>query len=68
MPGKKNVVNPPLVLLGKTFLPPLHIKVGLMKNFVKSKDKTVSGFEYLRNKFPNVSDAKIKEDIVPQIR
>ena len=57
MPGKKNVVRPPLVLLEKTFLPRLHIKVGLMKNFVKGMDKTGRGFEYLRNKFPNVSDA-----------
>jgi len=33
-------------------------------------DKTVREFEYLRNKFPNVSDAKIKEGIFigPQIR
>ena len=28
-----------------------------MKNFVKGMDKTGRGFEYLRNKFPNVSDA-----------
>jgi len=34
-----------------------------MKNFVKGMDKTGLGFEYLRNKFPNVSDAKIKEGI-----
>ena len=33
-------------------------------------DKTCSGFEYARNKFPNVRDAKIKEGIFigPQIR
>ena len=33
-------------------------------------DKTGRGFEYARNKFPNVSDAKIKERIFigPQIR
>jgi len=33
-------------------------------------DKTGRGFEYVRNKFPNVSDAKIKEGIFigPQIR
>ena len=33
-------------------------------------DKTSRGFEYLRNKFPNVSDTKIKEGIfiVPQVR
>jgi len=63
MTGEKNVVNPPLVLLEKIFLPPLHIKLGLMKNFVKGMDKTSHGFEYLRNQFPNVSDAKIKEGI-----
>jgi len=41
-----------------------------MKNFVKGVDKTGRGFEYLRNKCPNVSDAKIKEGIFigPQIR
>jgi len=33
-------------------------------------DKTGRGFEYVRNKFPNASDAKIKEGIFigPQIR
>jgi len=63
MPGEKNVVNPPLVPSEKIYLPLLHIKLGLMKNFVKGRDKTGRGFEYLRNKFPNVSDAKIKEGI-----
>jgi len=68
--GEKNVVSPLLVLPEKIFLPPLQIKLGLMKNFVKGMDKTGRGFEYLRNKFPNVSDAKIKESIFigPQIR
>jgi len=60
MPGEKHLVNPPLVLPEKIFLPRLHIKMGLMKNFMKGMDKTGRGFEYLRNKFPNVSDAKIK--------
>jgi len=27
-------------------------------------DKTGCGLEYVRNKFPNVSDAKIKEGII----
>jgi len=69
-PGKKNVVSPPLALPEKIYLPPLHIKPGLMKNFVKGMDKTSRGFEYVRNKFPNVSDAKIKEGyfIGPRIR
>jgi len=34
-----------------------------MKNFVKEMDKTGRLFEYVRNKLPNVSDAKIKEGI-----
>ena len=65
-PGEKNVVNPSLVLPEKIYLASLHIKLGLMKTFVKGMDKTGRGFEYLRN----VSDAKIKEGIFigPQIR
>jgi len=48
----------------------LHIKQGLVKNFVKGMDKIGRGFQYVRNKFPNASDAKIKEGIFvgPQIR
>ena len=34
-PGEKNVVNPPLVLPEKMYLPLLHIKLGLMKSFEK---------------------------------
>jgi hypothetical protein len=54
----------------KICLPLLHIKLGLMKNFVKGMDITRCGFEYVRIKFPNVSDAKIKEVmfIEPHIR
>jgi len=55
---------------GEKYLLPLQIKLGFMKNVVKGMDKTVCGFEYVRNKFPNVSDANIKEGIfiAPQIR
>ena len=31
-PRENNVVNPPIVLLEKIFLPPLHIKLRLMKD------------------------------------
>jgi hypothetical protein len=34
--------------------------MGLMKNSVKRMDKTGRGFEYVRNKFPDVSEAKFK--------
>jgi hypothetical protein len=69
MPGEKNVINPPLVLPEKIYLPPLHINLGLMKNFAKGMDKTGCGFEYVRNKFPNVTQKSRRvylED--PQIR
>ena len=45
-PGEKNVVKPPLVLPEKIFPLPLHIKMGLMKNFAKGMVKTSRGFEY----------------------
>ncbi|CAH1111013.1 unnamed protein product [Psylliodes chrysocephalus] len=51
-------------------LPPLHIKLGMMKQFVKALDKENSSFQYLCQKFPRLSDAKIKEGVFdgPQIR
>ena len=41
-----------------------------MKNFVKARNKHGKSFKYLRDKFPELSDAKWKDDIFtePQIR
>ena len=41
-----------------------------MKNLVKSMNKQDKGFEYLRDEFPKLSDAELKESIFtgPQIR
>ena len=60
----------PLVPADRVFLPPLHIKLGLMKNFVKALPKNGEGFKYLSHKFPSVSDAKMKAGVLvgPQIR
>lgn len=68
-PGKDNVINKTLVESSKVILPALHVKLGLMKNFVKAMDKTGEAFLYLRKKFPRLSEAKIKEGIFvgPQI-
>ena len=68
-PGFKNVLNEPLVDPSKVLIPPLHIKLGLMKNFVKSMDKEGEGFKHLHEKFPKLSDAKLREGIFvgPQI-
>ena len=54
----------------KVLLPPLHIKLGLMKQFVKALPWEGEGFTYLCRKFPGLSDAKIKEGVFvgPDIR
>ena len=69
IPGQKNVKHEALCNPKNVYLPPLHIKLGLMKNFVKAMDNS-PGFMYLKQKFPKISDAKIKEGIFvgPQIR
>jgi len=61
--GEKNVQHPALAEWHKILLPPLHIKLGLMKNFVKAMDRTVSAFKYLAEKFPQLSEAKIEEGV-----
>lgn len=43
---------PPIVELKNN--PPLHIKLGLMKNFVKSLDMTKPAFAYMRAKYTSV--------------
>ncbi|GBN51091.1 hypothetical protein AVEN_85974-1 [Araneus ventricosus] len=65
-----NEENEPLFTSEKSLLSPLHIKLGLMKNFVKAMDCGESGFQYLLLKFPKVSKTKIKEGIFvgPQFR
>ncbi|UYV75153.1 hypothetical protein LAZ67_12002678 [Cordylochernes scorpioides] len=69
-PGYKNIANLPLIDSENIYLPPLHIKLGLMKNFVKAMDRNASGFAYLKQKISSISEAKIKEGIFvgPQIR
>ncbi|GBM83362.1 hypothetical protein AVEN_103485-1 [Araneus ventricosus] len=46
-PGEKNVINTTLVPLEKVLLPPLPIKLGLMKQFMKSLLKDGECFRYL---------------------
>ena len=69
-PGSKNKKEKPLVDPSKIVIPPLHIKLGLIKQLVKSLDKDGNCFNYLRNQFPKLSDAKVKKGIFdgPQIR
>lgn len=63
---KASLVDP-----SKIILPLLHIKLGLIKQLVKAFKKRESpAFDYLVEKFPKLSEAKLKEGIFdgPQIR
>lgn len=69
--GRYNVKHEPLVDPQKVYLPPLHIKLGLMKNFVKAIPHDSPAFEYLKRKFgADKTDAKLKAGIFvgPEIR
>ena len=56
--------------MNKALLPPLHIKLGLIKNFVKALDKNGAAFQHLSTVFQGLSATKLKEDIFvePRIR
>ena len=55
----KNVKHTPLIEASKILLPPLHIKLGLVKNFVKVMNQDGAAFKYIYNKFPVLSQAKL---------
>ena len=63
VPGEHSLKENPLVDMNKVLLPPLHIKLGLMKNFVKALHKNGAAFQHLPTVFPGLSAAKLKEGI-----
>jgi hypothetical protein len=67
---KHNVINSALVPRSKILLPPLHIKLGIAKQFVKALNKNGNTFGFICSLFPNLSEAKLKAGIFngPQIR
>ena len=67
---ERNVINNPLVDRGRILLPPLHIKLGLIKQFTKALDKDGDCFTYLYQAFPGLTMEKLKAGIFdsPQIR
>ena len=70
VPGEHSLKENPLVDMNKMLLPPLHIKLGLMKYFVKALHKNGAAFQHLSIVFPGHRAAKLKEGIFvgPQIR
>ena len=69
-PGYRNILHPTLVDRSNVILAPLHIKLGLMKQFVNALNKEEACFKYIQEKFPNMNAEKVKEGVFvrPQIR
>jgi len=65
-----NVENQPLVERSKILLPSMHLKLKVIKNFVKAMNQEEAAFTYLQETFPRLSEAKLKEVVFigPQIR
>jgi hypothetical protein len=59
----KNIARQPLVDPHKVLLPPLYIKLGLMKNSVKTLDRSGTAFSFMCGKFPRHSVEKIKAGV-----
>ena len=68
--GDKKVINDPLVDRKNIVFSPLHIKLGLMEQFVKALDHSGECFSYICSNFPGLSEEKKKAGIFdgPQIR
>ena len=67
---KSNVKWVPLIEPQKMLIPPLHIKLDLIKQFLTALDKEPAAFKYLQVLFPKLSVVKVKAGIFvgPQIK
>ncbi|KAL3285696.1 hypothetical protein HHI36_000227 [Cryptolaemus montrouzieri] len=64
---RENVLEIPLVPIKKVLLPPLHIKLEIVKNFIKALDPEGNAFNELKRIFPRLSEMKIKEGLCETI-
>lgn len=66
----RNIINEPLVNRDRILFPPLHIKLGLIKQFTRALDKDGDCFAYMCQAFPGLTIEKLKAGIFdgPQIR
>ena len=67
---ERNVINDPLVDRDRILFSLLHIKLSLIKHFIKALDKDGDYFTYLCQAFPGLTMEKLKAGIfdAPQIR
>ena len=66
--GQLNIINHPLVDCQKTVFPPLHIKLGLRKEFGKAFNKENDCFKYPGESFPGLSEEKLTAGIFDRAR
>ena len=68
--GAHNVKQTPLVDPKKVLMPPLHIKLGLIKQFVKKLNPEGDAFKHIHELFPKLSEAKVKAGVFvgPQVK
>jgi hypothetical protein len=68
--GSKNIAQTSLVTTSKVVLPPPHIKLGVMQQFVKALNEEGGCFKYICQKFTALTKATLKEGIFicPNIR
>lgn len=68
--GAHNVKQEPLVEPTKILMPPLHIKLGLIKQFVKQLNPESEALKHIQELFPKLSEAKVKAGVFvgPQVK
>jgi hypothetical protein len=68
--GTQNVIHEALLPRQNTFLPPLRVKLKLLKQFVKALNSNSATLHPIRKTFPHLPTAKVKGGIFtgPQIR
>ena len=66
----QNVINDPVVDRNNILLPLFHIKLGIMKQFVKALDYDSDSFKYISAPLPGLREEKKKGGLFdgPQIR
>lgn len=66
----RNIIMDPLANRDRILFPPLHIKLGFIKQFIKALEKDGDCFEYLCQAFPGLTIEKLKAGVFhgPQIR
>ena len=69
-PGYRNILHAALVVRSNVILPPLHIKLGLKKQFVNVLNKEGACCKYIHEKAPYMKAEKVKESafVGPQIK